>query len=71
MLVQHLLYYLSRIGIKITLFFWIEESIGYSPEVELNDNIENYSFEFLRPDNMKDISWLKAKRPVEERLKRL
>ncbi|MFC1603516.1 GNAT family N-acetyltransferase [Planctomycetota bacterium] len=71
MLMQHLLYYLSRAGIKITLFFWIEESIGYSPEVELKDNIENYSFEFLRPDKMKDISWLKAKQSIEEKVKRL
>ena len=71
MLIHHLLYYLSRAGIKITMFFWIEESIGNSPEVELNDNLENYSFEFLRPDNIKEISWLKTKQSVEERVNRL
>ncbi|MEA3224324.1 MAG: GNAT family N-acetyltransferase [Planctomycetota bacterium] len=70
MLMQRLRSVLSRAGIEIYLLLWIEESIDYAPQVKLDDNIEDYSFEFLRPDEMKNISWLKEKQS-EDRLGKL
>lgn len=68
---QRLLHFLSLTGIKVALFYWVQESIDCSPKVKLDDTIENYSFEFLTPDELKKVRWLAGEPSLDNKLRKL
>jgi hypothetical protein len=55
LLLANMLYLLSKIGIKIKLFYWVRERFDENISVTLKDDLEKYSFEMLDAKDAKDI----------------